>query len=229
MPTTSTPTLASFSIASAPPDPVRVRVAAAALAVASLTLVGLLLTTPWGERNALGYDDIAPVRDAAWAGILADSIAFAIVGIAAGWVVLALVRSRGSVLALGGAVTATLGGVLFAIGSYAFGAFAWYATSEVVSPETGRALLAYVDEHPAHLRLPAMIGFLLYTAGTLLLSAALFRGRAAPRAGIVVFVALTVAQFVGAEGRLLDAVQIGQMIMFVALAVWAVRVTVPRS
>lgn len=228
MTTTSDPTLV-HGTSSASQDPARTWVAAAALALGAVTLAGLLVTTPWGERNALGYDDIAPIRDTAWAGMLADCIAFAVVGIALAAVVLALVRGHGRVLGLVGAVATTLGGVLFAMGSFAFASFAWYATSATVAPETGRALLTYVEDHPAHLRLPAMIGFLLYTVGSLLLCAALLRGRAAPMVGVVAFVLLTVAQFVGVDGRLLDAVQIAQMVLLVGLAGWALRATVALS
>jgi hypothetical protein len=225
MTATSTPGVAAAAVASAPPESARTRVAAAGLALAALTLIGLLVTTPWGERNALGYDDIAPIRDSAWAGILADSLAFAIIGVTVGLVVLALVRARGSVIALVGAAATMIGGLLFAIGSYAFVAFAWYATSDAVPVETGKALLSYVDQHPEHLRGPAMIGFLLFTLGSVLLCVALLRGRAAPVAALVAFLLLTVAQFVGVEGRLLDVVQIALMLLLVGLAAWAVRVT----
>ena len=200
MPTVSAATPAS-SLSTAPPDRMRHRVVAAGLGLGAVVLAGLLVTTPWGERNAIGYDDIAPLRDPAWAGMFADSLAFAVVAITASLVVLAQVRTRGRVLGLVGAVAAFLGGVLFAMGSYAFAAFAWYATSNAVPPNSGRALMAYSADHPEHLRAPAMAGFLLYTIGSLLLSAALIRGRAVPVAGPVAFIVLTLAQFLPIPGR----------------------------
>ncbi len=206
-----------------PPDRARRVVLATALGLGALTVAGLLVNPPWGERNATGYESVAPVRDAAWAGLLADGIAFAVVGFTLALTVLGLVRQRGRVLALIGAVLAGVGALLFAMGSYAFVSLAWYATSTALPAESGKALISYAVEHPEHGLLVTMAGFLLYTVGTLVLGVAVLRGRAAPVAAVVAFLALTVSQFVGIDGRALDFVQIGLMILLAGLAGWSLR------
>jgi len=206
-------------------DPARARrrVAAVGLGLGALTIAGLLVTTPWGERNATSYDEIAPVRDAAWAGMLADGIAFAVVGLLFSMTVLSLVRGRGRVPALVGAIVTSLGGLLFAMGSFAFASLAWYATSSAIPVDTGKALLAYAAENPQHGFVPAMVGFLLFTVGSLLLAASLLRSRAVPLAAVIVFAALTLSQFAGVEGRGLDFVQIALMLLLTGLAVVGFR------
>ena len=227
MTTTSTTTPADTSatdpVAGTSPEPARRRVAAVGLGLGALTVAALLITTPWGGRNATAYDEIAAVRDAAWAGILADGIAFAVVGVMFSLTVLSLVRSRGRVLALVGAIITSLGGLLFAVGSFAFASFAWYVTSSAIPVDSGKALMAYAAENPQHGFLPGMIGFLLFTVGSLLLAVALLRSRAVPIAAVIVFAVLTVSQFVGVEGRGLDFVQIGLMVLLAGLAVVGFR------
>ncbi len=223
-----TATSARITAESAGPEVVRrasaaPRVAAVGLGLGALSVAALLLTTPWGGRNATGYDDIAPIRDAAWAGMLADGIAFAVVGFTLAITVLFLVRGKGRVLALIGAVVTTLGGLLFAMGSFSFASLAWYATSPAVPVEAGRALVAYATDNPQHGFVVVMIGFLLYTVGSIVLAVALIRGRVMPIVGVVAFLALTVAQFVGLEGRLLDVAQIAQMLLLAGLAAWSLR------
>ncbi len=79
----------------------RIRVVAGALGAASLTVAGLLITTPWGERHdssadeVLSYDSLAAVRDGAWAGMLADGLAFGVLGLTLGLVVCHLVARPG--------------------------------------------------------------------------------------------------------------------------------------
>ena len=193
------------------------------LGLGALTVAALLATTPWGARNATGYEDIAPIRDSAWAGMLADGVAFAVVGFTLAITALCLVRGRGRVPALIGAALTSLGGLLFAMGGFAFASFAWYATSAAVPVDAGKALMAYATENPQHGFVVAMIGFLLYTVGSIVLSVALFRGRAVPTVGIAAFVAITVAQFVGLDGRLLDLAQIALMLLLTGLAGWSLR------
>ncbi|BAK36566.1 hypothetical protein MLP_35520 [Microlunatus phosphovorus NM-1] len=206
-------------------DPARARrrVAAVGLGLGALTIAGLLVTTPWGERNATSYDEIAPVRDAAWAGMLADGIAFAVVGLLFSMTVLSLVRGRGRVPALVGAIVTSLGGLLFAMGSFAFASLAWYATSSAIPVDAGKALMAYAAENPQHGFVPAMVGFLLFTVGSLLLAASLLRSRAVPLAAVIVFAVLTLSQFAGVEGRGLDFVQIALMLLLTGLAVVGFR------
>ena len=205
------------------PGRTRRRVAATGLGIGALTIAGLLVTTPWGERNATSYDEIAPVRDAAWAGMLADGIAFAVVGLLFSMTVLSLVRGRGRVPALVGAIVTSLGGLLFAMGSFAFASLAWYATSSAIPVDAGKALLAYAAENPQHGFVPAMVGFLLFTVGSLLLAASLLRSRAVPLAAVIVFAVLTLSQFAGVEGRGLDFVQIALMLLLTGLAVVGFR------
>src|SRR5690242_13148999 len=95
-----------------PTSSARIRVAAAALGVAAATVAVLLATKPWGDRldssadNVLDYDNLLDVRGAAWAATLVDGFAYAVVALTLGLGVLHLVRSRGRVTALVGAVLA---------------------------------------------------------------------------------------------------------------------------
>jgi hypothetical protein len=205
----------------------RTRVVAAALALAALTIAGLLLTTPWGDRydssadEVLDYDGLAAVRDGAWAGMLADGFAFAVLGLSLGIVVCQLARSRGRVAALVGAVLSTAGGILFAMGGLAFATLTWFASG--IAEESGRSLVDYANDHPGHLLGAAMAGFFLYTLGGLVLALALFRARAVPVAGVVAYVVLAAAQFAPLPGRALDFLQIGTMALILALAVTVLR------
>ena len=47
-------------------SPARVRIVAVALAVAAVAEAAMLIWRPWGERNATGYGDMAPIRDNLW-------------------------------------------------------------------------------------------------------------------------------------------------------------------
>ena len=109
------------------------------------------------------------------------------------------------------------------MGSFAFASFAWYATSAAIPVDSGKALMAYAAENPQHGFVPAMIGFLLFTVGSLLLAVALLRSRAVPIAAVIVFAVLTVSQFAGVEGRGLDFVQIALMLLLTGLAVVGFR------
>jgi hypothetical protein len=134
-----------------------------------------------------------------------------------------LVRARGAALANAGAVITIGAGILFSIGSFAFATLAWYATDPTAIPtDAGTALLAYAVANPEHAMLPQMLGFLVYTVGTLLLAGALLRSKAVPVWLPVLILAGTALQFV-AEQRVLDFVQIGLMGVLVVLAAFVVR------
>ena len=205
----------------------RIRVVAAGLAAAASTVASLLVTTPWGARldsssdQVLNYDGLAAVRDAAWAGMLADGLAFAVLGVTLGLVVCHLVRGRGRVAALVGAVVTTVGGILFAMGGLAFATLTWFASG--VSEDVGRTLVDFANDRPGHLLGATMAGFGLSTLGALVLAAALFRARAVPVAGVAAYVLLTLAQFSPLPGRALDSLQIVMMVLVIALAVSVVR------
>ena len=196
----------------------RVRIVAAALALGAIAVASMLVWRPWGERNAFGYDDVEPLRDNAWIGTFVDGLAFAVTAIALSLVTCYLVRARGSKWATTGAVITSLAGIVFAMGSLAHGAVAWFATSDVISVEAGTALLNQVEDNPLRVMVPVMVGFLGYSIGTLMLSVALLRGHAVPRWLPITFVVLTLAQFSPVPSRALDFIQIALMALLVCLA-----------
>jgi len=224
--TTSHPS-PSLAPAVAPGSASRIRVVAGALGAAALTVAALLVTTPWGDRydsgaeEVLDYDGLAAVRDGAWTGMLADGFAFAVLGLTLGLVTCHLVRGRGRVAALVGALLATAGGILFAMGGMSFATLTWFASG--VSEDVGRPLVDYANDHTGHLLGATMAGFFLFTVGGLVLATALFRARAVPVAGVSAYVLLVVAQFAPVPGRTLDYLQIAMMALFVALAVKVLR------
>jgi hypothetical protein len=124
----------------------RIRVVACSLGAAAMTVAALLATTPWGDRydssaeEVLDYDRLGPVRDGAWGGMLADGLAFAVLGLTLGILVCHLVRARGRVAALVGAGLATLGGILFAMGGMSFATLTWFASG--ISEPAGREVVA---------------------------------------------------------------------------------------
>ena len=208
---------------------VRTRVAAAALAASAATVGVLLATTPWGDRldsssdDVLSYDRLLDVRDAAWSSMLLDSFAYAVVGLTVGLGVLHLVRAKGRVAALVGAVLTTAGGILFAMGGAAFATVVWFITADGLSEGAGPSLVDYANDHVAHVIGADMAGFLLYTLGVLTLSAAVIRARAIPVVAVGVFVVLTLAQFAVPSGtEVLNYLQIVQLLMLAGFAavVW---------
>jgi hypothetical protein len=227
---TSTSPVRTDSAASlASSGPARIRVAAAALAASAATVGVLLAAPPWGDRldsssdEFLDYDKLLEVRDAAWVGMLVDGFAYAVIGLTLGLGVLHLARGRGRVAALVGAVLTSAGGVLFAIGAGAFATFSWFATAPGLPDDAGRALVDYANDHVGHVIGADMAGFVVFTLGTLVLSAAMVRARAVPVAWVVVFVLATLAQFALPAGSdLLNYVQIAMMALLVGLAtlVW---------
>src|SRR6185295_12000224 len=145
----------------------------AVLALGAVAIAVIVLWQPWGERDALSYEDIAPHRDAAWLGTLVDGLAIAAVGVTLALAVCRLVRARGAALAT-------------------FGSLSWYATSpDAVPPDAGSAFMTYVNDNPGHVMLPQMIGFLLFTLGSLLLMGALWRSRSVPRWLPIAYLVLT--------------------------------------
>jgi hypothetical protein len=207
---------------------VRTRVAAAALAAAAATVGVLLATTPWGDRldsssdDVLSYDRLLDVRDAAWSSMLLDSFAYAVIGLTVGLGVLHLVRTKGRVAALVGAVLTTAGGILFAMGGAAFATVVWFITADGLAEGAGPSLVDYANDHVGHLMGIDMAGFALTTLGSLVLAAALIRARAVPVPAVVAYLLLTVAQFAGLPGRAMDVLQIVMMALLIGLAalVW---------
>jgi hypothetical protein len=228
MTTTPVPT-AGVASTQDPTGVVRIRTVAVALAAGAVTSAGLLAAQPWGDRldtsadDVLAYDTLQEVRGAAWAGMLVDGFAYAVVAVTVGLAVVHLAPSRGRVAALVGAVLTTAGGILFAMGAGAFATFSWFATAPGLSEGAGRSLVDYANGQVPHLLGPNMAGFAVYTLGSLVLAAAVIRARAVPLAAVALFVLGTLAQFVLPEGNdVLDYVQIGQMVLLVGLAtvVW---------
>ena len=207
---------------------VRIRVAAAGLAASAATVSVLLATTPWGDRldsssdEVLSYDKLLDVREAAWSSMLLDSFAFAVIGLTLGLGVLHLVRSKGRIAALVGAVLTTAGGILFAMGGAAFATVVWFISADGLPDGAGPALVDHANDNVGHLMGVDMAGFLLTTVGSLVLAAALIRARAVPVPAVVVYILLTMVQFIGLPGRAMDFLQIAMMLLLIGLAavVW---------
>lgn len=207
-----------------PAGPGRIRVVAGALGAAAATVSVLLATTPWGDRldsssdEILSYDKLVTVHDAAWASMLLDGFAYAVIGLTLGLGVLHLARGRGRMLALVGAVITTAGGVLFAMGAAAFAAIVRFAGADGLSDGSGQTLVDFANDHPGHLMGPNMVGFLLTTVGSLVLAGALIRARAVPVYAVVAYVLLILAQFSGIPGRAMDFLQIALMLVLIGFA-----------
>lgn len=196
---------------------------AVGLGVSALTVAVLVLLQPWGERNALDYETLSVDRALSWSTILLDGLAMAALGICLSLVVTRLVPGRGAVLArVGGTLTAA-GGVLFAMGMFAFASLAWYATEPgVLSPTDGSALLEHAVANPGHGMLVQIAGFLTVTLGVLVLCAALLRAGTVGRALPITVLVLSLAAF-PVPPPVLNYLQAAQMVGLAALAVAAVR------
>jgi hypothetical protein len=227
--TTSSAAPAAVAVPSREADTARIRTAAVALAASAVTVAGLLAAPPWGDRldsssdAFLDYDKLLEVRDAAWAGMLVDGFAYAVVAITLSLGVLHLVRGRGRIAALVGAVLTIAGGILFAMGAVGFATFAWFATAPGLPDGAGRSLIDFANDHVAHVIGPDMAGFATYTLGTLVLSAALIRARAVPMPAVVAFIVVTLGQFAVPSGtNVLNYLQILLMVILVGFAavVW---------
>jgi hypothetical protein len=223
---TVTPPAASLPTVSAAPtgvSRVRAGIVSAVLTLGAVAVAVLVLWQPWGERDRLGYADIAPHRDAGWLGSIIDGLGIAAIGIALGLAVCMLARARGSALANIGAVLTAFGGVAFCAGIVSFGSFAWYATDIGAIPaDSGAALMSHIEDNPGHMMGLQMAGFLLFTLGSILLMAALWRARSVPRWLPIGYLVLTVAVFV-LGGVALNIVQAVQMLSLVVVAFYALR------
>ncbi len=201
------------------------RVLASAVLAAGASSVGWVLATDPFHGNDKSYEHVAAHRDGAWAGAVVDGVGSAAVGIGLALVLVLLVRRRGAVLATCAAVVTAIGGVLFAIGIYAGGVLAWYATDTATMPADagGRLLGRAFEDAPGHLIIPQMIGYLaLYGLGLLLAAAALWRSGTVP---VWLPGALVISAVGGsvAPERIGEYAGIGQMAVLVVLAVIAGR------
>lgn len=197
----------------------RTLIVAATLVLAAAAVALVLLFRPWPVRNSFLYEELAPVRDAIWTAILIDAVAFAVIGLSLSLGVCLLAPARGARLANVGAVVTIAGGLLFAMGAFAFAAFTWYVTDPTALPiQDGARFLEFAVANPEHLMLPQMLGFLLYTIGTLILAVAMLRSGAVSRWLPIAIVATTVAQF-AVHDRALDLVQVGAMALLVLVGV----------
>jgi hypothetical protein len=202
---------------------VRAATVSVLLTLGALVLAVVVLWQPWGERDQLGYADLAPHRDAAWLGAVVDGLAFAVVCVALALAVCRLAPARGWVWATVGAVITGLGGLAFATGMVAFGSLAWYATStDAIPVEAGTALMTYVEDNPGHVLGTQMAGFLLATVGTLVLMVALWRARSVPRWLPIGYLVLTVGVF-ALSGVALNIVQAAQTLSLVVVGYFAWR------
>ena len=132
----------------------------------------------------------------------------------------------GAVCATIGAALMAIGGTMFVAGAFAYSVFAWYATApEALSAQSGTALLVYADEHRSHFLGPQLVGFLMLNVGLILIAVALWRAASVPRWLPVLVAGVTVAQFVTPPNRALDLVQAAHMASLIAVA-WFVRASV---
>lgn len=201
----------------------RTLIVAATLALAAGVVAIVLLFRPWPVRNSFLYQELAPVRDAIWTAILIDAVSFAAIGLSLSLCVCLLAPDRGARLANIGAIVTTLGGVLFAMGAFAFAALTWYVTDAAALPVAeGTRVLEYAVANPEHVLLPQMLGFLLYTLGTLILAVAMLRSGSVSRWLPIAIVGTTVAQF-AVHDRALDFVQVGAMGVLILVAVRLAR------
>lgn len=223
---TSSPAATSVpAVSTAPAGVSRVRAAivSAFLTLGAVAVAVVVLWQPWGERDHLGYADIAPHRDAAWLGAIIDGLGFAAVGIALGLAVCLLAPARGSRWANAGAVATGLGGVAFCAGMVSFGSFAWYATNtDAIPADSGTALMSYTEDNLGHVMGLQMAGFLLVTLGSLALMVALWRARSVPRWLPIGYLVLTVAVF-ALNGVALNIVQAVQTLSLLVVAFYAAR------
>ncbi len=201
----------------------RTLIVAATLVLAAAAVAVVLLFRPWPVRNSFLYEELAPVRDAIWTAILVDAVAFAVIGLSLSVGVCLLAPIRGARLANIGAVVTIAGGLLFAMGAFAFAAFTWYVTDPTaLTVQDGARFLEFAVANPEHLMLPQMLGFLLYTVGTLILAAAMLRSGAVSRLLPIAIVGTTLAQF-AVHDRALDLVQVGAMAVLVLVGVQLAR------
>lgn len=220
-PSTTATTTTTPTVRSRPASPI----GAVSLVLGSVTSAALLLLTPWGERNEIGYAAVAPIRDAFWAGILLDGLAMVAVTLGLSLVVLRLVQRAGAVPARLGAVLAVAGGVTFALGGFGYATLAWHVTDpSILDPAAGTAVLQNAIENPQRSLVVQIVGFLTMTLGVVLLSVALLRSGVLPRWVPIVVLVTSVLAFV-VPPRIKDLAQVVQMLAFVALGLLSLRAT----
>jgi hypothetical protein len=208
----------------------RITTIAAALALGAGTVAAMLLWNPWPARDELSYGAVAPLRDNTWLGMTLDGLGLAVTAFALSLTVCILARHRGAVWATVGSIITSSGGLLFAMGAFAFAAFSWYATEpDAISTSAGAELMKHAADSPERIMGLQMAGFLLFTIGIVMLSVALLRAGTVPRPVPVALLVLTVLQFAPVPGRVLDLIQVALMAVLIALAAllvraqWAVR------
>jgi len=208
------------------PNRVRTGIIGLTLALGAAVVATVLLIRPWQVRNQFEYDDISPVRDAMWTGIVVDTVSFAVVGFTLGLVVCGLARTRGAAWANVGAVLTALGGVTFAMGAFGFAALAWYATdTAALTAADGARLLEYVVDNRLHVMVMQMAGFMIYTLGSLVLAVALLRARTITRWLPIALIVVTLAQFTPVPQRGLDLIQVAVMAVLIGIAGAYLRTT----
>ena len=221
--TTTTEVPSALADATPVAGPGRLRLVAGTLAVASIALAVLVVTHPWGDRldssadDVLSYGGLPTDPDTAWAAMLVDVFVFGVVAVCLAIGTCHLVRGRGRVAAATGSVLVVAGGLLSAMGGFAFATITWFATE--LPEASGRDLVSVANDNVAQLLGAEMAGFLCVTLGSLVLAAALFRARAVPRLAITAYVVLTVALFVGLSETAMDLAQAAQVLVAGALAV----------
>lgn len=210
----------------------RIRLVAAVLATASAVLAVLVVIHPWGERlnssaeELVTYDHVVDHHANAWPTMFVDVVAFGLIAVCLAIGVAHLVRARGRTLATVGAALVVLGGLLSAMGGFAFVTVLYFVGE--LPEDAGRTLVDTLNDDVAHVLGAEMAGFLIFTVGSLVLAAALFRARAVPRLAVGLYVVLTVAVFAGLPNTAMDVVQAAQVVLAGALAVPLLR-SVPRG
>lgn len=193
------------------------------LIVAGVVLAIIMLIVPWGERNQIDYDSLAPIRESMWIGIALDSLMIASLGVGLALVVCRLVATRGARLAEVGAVLSIAGAICFAMGMYFFGSLAWYATdTAVLDPVAGAAIMDAAISSPGHGMLLQPIGFLTHTLGIVVLCAALIRSRALPLWLPVAIIVVTILVMF-APNSVKDYVQALHMLLLAGVGVLFLR------
>ncbi len=201
----------------------RIRFVAVALAASAVTMATLVLSHPWGERldssadEVLSYQQVVDSHSSAWPAMLADVFALGILAFCLAVGVAHLVRGRGRTAATVGSVLVAAGGVLFAMGGFAFATVTYFVGA--LPESSGRELVDVANDDLAHLMGAEMVGFFLFTLGSLVLAGALARARAIPRTVVAVYVLLTLGLFAGLPATAMDGVQAAQLLLTGALAI----------
>jgi len=196
------------------------------LAAGAALAAAVVLWHP-GPHDDISYAAFAPVRDSTWIGTLLFLVGLPVAAAALG--IAGYLLAPGRRAAAIGAVCATVGGAMFAAGTFALGTIGWYVTAtDAIPADSGTALVRYIDGNLGHVAPGLVGGFLLFNIGVLLVAVALWRAGSVPRWLPIALAVLTVAQFAVPAGRVLDVVQAAQLTSFVVIA-WSLRETRPSS